>query len=253
MGKIRSKGVIQKGIPLCFKGLLKLPSYHTFEYSILKSIAMKPVYVLSLAYLFFTSFIACKGGEKKADENPAAAKTEQDTAPEQKTETPSFEKSLSLQGITFMVQTRGEGSIRQLTVNTRGLEGGDAPFELEIDGSVANAEVEDLDSDGYPELLIYTISAGSGSYGNLIAFSVLSGQSMVPVVFPDIADSPEVSEGYMGHDEFAVVETTLSRRFPIYKEGDPNSTPSGGTRQIAYKMEAGENAPVFRIHNITDY
>ena len=130
---------------------------------------------------------------------------------------------------------------------------GDDPYELEIDGAVTNAEVEDLNSDGHPELLIYTTSAGSGSYGNVIAFSVLSGRSMVSVVFPDIADSPEASQGYMGHDEFAVVETTLSRRFPVYKEGDPNSNPTGGTRQIAYKLEAGESAPVFRIQQITDY
>jgi hypothetical protein len=214
---------------------------------------MRPLVTLSISFLFTTSFIACKGGEKKPDENPPAATTEEAAAPEQKTETPSFEKTLSLQGITFMVQTRGEGSIRQLTVNTQGLEGSDGPFELEIDGSVANTEVEDLNSDGYPELLIYTSSAGSGSYGNVIAFSVLSGRSMVPVVFPDITDSPEASKGYMGHDEFTLVERTLARKFPIYKEGDSNSNPTGGTRQIAYKMEAGENAPVFRIDNITDF
>ena len=31
----------------------------------------------------------------------------------------------------------------------------------------------------------------------------------------------------MGHDEFSLVENTLSQRFPIYKEGDTNAEPSG--------------------------
>ena len=214
---------------------------------------MKKYSNLPLAFLFLISLIACKDQEKKPDAKPAEAGIEEAPAPQQEMESFSFERTLNLQGITFLVQTRGEGSIRQLLVQTEGLEGGDTPYELEIDGSVANAEVEDLNSDGSPELLIYTTSAGSGSYGNVIAFSVLGGRSMVPVVFPDIAESPEAVQGYMGHDEFAVVETTLSRRFPIYKEGDSNSDPTGGIRQISYKMEAGENSPVFRIHQITEY
>ena len=214
---------------------------------------MKTVFYLPLAFLFLVSFNACKDQEKKPDAIPVEEAAVEATTPVAEMEAMSFEKTLNLQDITFTVQTQGEGSIRKLTVQTQGLELGDDPYELEIDGAVTNAEVEDLNSDGHPELLIYTTSAGSGSYGNVIAFSVLSGRSMVSVVFPDIADSPEASQGYMGHDEFAVVETTLSRRFPVYKEGDPNSNPTGGTRQIAYKLEAGESAPVFRIQQITDY
>jgi len=59
--------------------------------------------------------------------------------------------------------------------------------------------------------------------------------------------------GYMGHDEFAIVETSLVRRFPIYKTGDSNSNPTGGTRQIQYKLKDGEGSRVFEIHKITVY
>jgi hypothetical protein len=44
----------------------------------------------------------------------------------------------------------------------------------------------------------------------------------------------------MGHDEFAVVENTLVRRFPVYKDGDSNAAPSGGVRQLQYKLKPGE-------------
>jgi len=44
----------------------------------------------------------------------------------------------------------------------------------------------------------------------------------------------------MGHDQFAVVETNLVRRFPLYNRGDSNANPTGGTRQVTYKLVPGE-------------
>jgi hypothetical protein len=58
--------------------------------------------------------------------------------------------------------------------------------------------------------------------------------------------SGKLAQGYMGHDQFAVVETTLMRRFPIYRPGDTNAKPTGGTRQISYKLVAGEAGFLFK-------
>jgi hypothetical protein len=44
----------------------------------------------------------------------------------------------------------------------------------------------------------------------------------------------------MGHDEFAVVERTLARRFPVYRDGDTNARPTGGMRQLQYRLMPGE-------------
>jgi hypothetical protein len=32
------------------------------------------------------------------------------------------------------------------------------------------------------------------------------------------------------------VETTLMRRFPVYRPGDSNAKPTGGTKQISYRL-----------------
>ncbi|MDF2377039.1 MAG: hypothetical protein P1U81_12405 [Verrucomicrobiales bacterium] len=45
----------------------------------------------------------------------------------------------------------------------------------------------------------------------------------------------------------------LARRFPVYKEGDSNAKPSGGTRQIQYKLKAGEAGWILRIDKVTAY
>ena len=48
------------------------------------------------------------------------------------------------------------------------------------------------------------------------------------------------SEGSMGHDQFAVVESNLVRRFPLYNRGDSNAKHTGGIRQVTYKLVPGE-------------
>lgn len=103
---------------------------------------------------------------------------------------------------------------------------------MDIDGQVVNAEIEGLNSDGYPEVLVYTVSAGSGSYGNVIGFSVNNGKSISQIYFPDIMDNAEASKGYMGHDEFTIIETTLVQIFGTYNEADANAIPTGNYRQI---------------------
>jgi hypothetical protein len=122
----------------------------------------------------------------------------------------------------------------------------------QLDGKVVDVEIEDLNSDAYPELVIYTQSAGSGSYGDVIAYSVNNGKSVSQVYLPPITDHPEASKGYMGHDEFTLIETTLARRFPIFWEGDTNSNPTGGLRQIQYKLVDGEASRRFVVNKITD-
>ncbi len=164
-----------------------------------------------------------------------------------------FQKILTLQDITFDITTIGDGSVSELTIEPTGLEIENQKIALEIEGQVVNAEIEDLNSDGFPEILIYTVSAGSGSYGDVIAYSVNNGKSISQIYFPDITENKEAGMGYMGHDEFAVVETSLVRRFPIYKSGDSNSNPTGGTRQIQYKLQDGEASRLFVIDNISEY
>lgn len=57
----------------------------------------------------------------------------------------------------------------------------------------------------------------------------------------------------MGHDEFAVVEGTFVQRFPIYKDTDTNVQPTGKTRQLQYKLKAGEAGWVLRLDKAVEY
>jgi len=209
---------------------------------------------IALTILVVIPMIGCKKDSEKS-------KTEENNIENistikgsiQKEQQTNFFKTLALQNISFDIKTSGGGSIRQLSIQPKGLEIDNQNIALEIDGEVVNAEIADLNSDGFPEILIYTMSAGSGSYGNVLGYSVNNGKSISQIYFPDIFKNKEASIGYMGHDEFAVIETSLARRFPIYKEGDTNNNPTGGTRQIQYKLKNGEASRLFIIDKISEY
>ncbi|MEB3326030.1 MAG: PliI family lysozyme inhibitor of I-type lysozyme [Cyanobacteriota bacterium] len=146
---------------------------------------------------------------------------------------------LQLQGVTFKVKAIGEGS--QQTLQVKASEAGKAfPTINElVDGTVTGVRVDDLNSDGRPELFVFVTGAGSGSYGEVRAWTAgRRGAILLPIVMPEL--SGPFAEGYMGHDRFELVETTLARSFPIYKPGDSNARPTGGTRQVNYKLVAGE-------------
>lgn len=200
------------------------------------------------------TIIACKNEKGKLNneqiENKEILRTENTTQEAQKI---VFQKTLTLQNITFALSATGEGSISELTIQPKGLEIDNQNITVELDGQVVDAEIEDLNSDGFPEILIYTTSAGSGSYGNVIGYSVNNGKSISEIYFPEISENKEASSGYMGHDEFAIIETTLARRFPVYKDGDTNNNPTGGTRQIDYKLKDGEASRQFVIAKISEY
>ena len=194
-------------------------------------------------------YFFCSGG---ATIGGKYSKINESLDPEQVDKT-SFTKVMNLQGIGFHVSSVEKNDKNTLTVFTFGLDGKEFNETFDIVGcQVTDAEVQDLNSDGSPELMVYTQSDGSGSYGNVIAFSVNNGKSMSQVYFPPVANNEKINKGYMGHDEFSVAETYLVQRFPVYNEEDSNSNPTGGIRQITYKLAEGEAMRRFEVVNITD-
>ena len=150
----------------------------------------------------------------------------------------SFQKSLDWNDDAFKVKASGD----KLTIRTFGMDEGDEVFEHTIDGRVTGADAADLDHDGFPEVVVYVTSVGSGSYGSVIAYSSNNGKSMSQVTFPPTAENPKISQGYMGHDTFTVAEDTFVQSFPVYRPGDTNAHPTGPTRQVQYALVDGESA-----------
>ncbi len=168
-------------------------------------------------------------------------------------ESDGFDKSLQLNGIQFHISSANNSSINTLTIKPAGLKIDNSVIVQEIDGMVTGAEIADINADGSPEIYIYIHSAGSGSYGNLVAYSANQKKSLSGIYLPPLMDNKLNSKGYMGHDEFSVVENSLVRRFPIYDKEDSNSNPTGGMRQLYYKLIAGEASWRLKLYNTREF
>jgi hypothetical protein len=95
------------------------------------------------------------------------------------------------------------------------------------------------------KLSLYTQSAGSGSYGKVVGFSPNKGKSISLIYFPELEMGTAAAKGYQGHDEFAIVESNLLRRFKTYQSDDANATPTGKIRQLTYQLKNGEASKKF--------
>lgn len=160
-----------------------------------------------------------------------------------------FRRNLNWNQFSFLIEVYN----KTLTIHPVGLSIDSRLVTHEIEGTVINAEIGDLNIDGFPEVLVYMQSAGSGSYGSLIGYSVNNGKSMSRIYLPEISENPKAKVGYMGHDEFAIVENTFVQRFPVYKPDDINANPTGGIRQLQYKLKNGEAMRQFILDRIVEY
>jgi hypothetical protein len=165
----------------------------------------------------------------------------------------AFDTTLTSKDISFRVTAANDSSAGTVTIVPSGLTVTNDTITQEIDGTVVGAEVADLDVNGWPELYVFTRSAGSGSYGSVIGYAVNNGKSLSAIFLPDITEDAKLAQGYMGHDEFSIVENTLARRFPIYAPGDANAAPSGKMRQVSYALAAGEAGWVLRSRDVTEF
>ena len=98
------------------------------------------------------------------------------------------------------------------------------------DGSIEEVYFSDVDKDKMLELIVFTRSAGSGGYGN-IDFYKLVEDTLIQEEFP-----LPIDDGYRGHDQISIKNGKLIRSYPIYKKGDSNVSPSGGSKTLEYNF-----------------
>ena len=78
-------------------------------------------------------------------------------------------------------------------------------FDYNLDQTIEDSDpikeviITDLDNNGFDELYIITVSSGSGSYGNVLAFASNRDKSLSRINFPEFQEGAKIFEGYMGH------------------------------------------------------
>jgi len=158
----------------------------------------------------------------------------------------SFNQTFTLHGIQFKVIAQG----KHLRIIPTGLKIDNSPIERDINGVVTGADIGDINVDGSPEIYIYIKGKDKGS---IIAYSANNKKSLSEIYLPPITDDPKLTKGYRGHDEFMMVEAIVAQRFPIYKDKDTDDKPTGGWRQMQYKLTQGEASWVLKLDKMLEF
>ncbi|MFW6307874.1 MAG: PliI family lysozyme inhibitor of I-type lysozyme [Campylobacterales bacterium] len=97
---------------------------------------------------------------------------------------------------------------------------------IQRDGEVYKAWVEPLEEGDF-RVWVQSVSAGSGSYGELDGF-VFDGDKLKKINIKKA--NKNLLSNYRGHDSYFFKDGVIYREFPIYKNSDSNANPTGGKK-----------------------
>ena len=104
---------------------------------------MKQLKTITIALVGALTIIACKNEQEKINKEQIESNEVLNIEnPIQEKQKIVFQKTLTLQNISFDIKTTGAGGISQLSMQTKGLEIDNQNIEIEIDGQVVDAEIE---------------------------------------------------------------------------------------------------------------
>jgi len=158
----------------------------------------------------------------------------------------SFKQNFELHGIGFQVTSQGN----KLRIIPSGLKLDNSPIERDINGVVTGADIGDINVDRSPEIYVYVKDAKGNM--SLIAYSANNKKSLSDIYLPPFTDDPQLAKGYRGHDDIAMVEGIIALRFPVYKDNDADDKPTGGWRQLQYKLVPGEASWQLKLDKTID-
>jgi hypothetical protein len=163
------------------------------------------------------------------------------------------DSTLKIGKVGYRVECKNKKYDRnELTVRPVGFESAAREMNFYINGRVAKAQVDDLNSDGYPDLVLFIYSDSNAVYGTVYAFMSEANKSITPAVLPDVMLDGKVNGGYKGHDQFSLMEGYLLQKFPIYVAGDNKDKPTGGTRVLLYQLGKNESGG-FKFNRVRTY
>lgn len=146
----------------------------------------------------------------------------------------AFRKEAACGSIRFVVTSPQARDGNRFTITPSGLAVSNEPLTVETEGQVVDVMAEDIDGDNSPEVAVIT-EQSPDQKRQAHVFTTFAGKSFGMVHFPPVADA-KLLAGYSGSDEFAFVENTFIRRFPLFESGQ--KTPK--TRQLQFKLKPGE-------------
>ena len=166
-------------------------------------------------------------------------------------QTAKYDSTLSVGNVGYHVSCNNKnGDQNEVFIRLIGFDHTARGFDFYLRGKVTRSVIDDLNNDGYPDLILQINSGTNGEFGSIYAFCSEKNKSVIPFSLPDVILDGKLSGGYKGHDTFSLLEGSLMQKFPIYKPGDDPDKPTGGSRVIRYQVISNERGGLkFKVEN----
>ncbi|HZK68693.1 MAG TPA: hypothetical protein VFC36_03750 [Paludibacter sp.] len=120
----------------------------------------------------------------------------------------------------------------------------ETPIVLKDINPIEKVIVSDLNKDGYDEIYITTRSIDTNSISELFGFASDKDNGLTQINLQNNRKDSEkggIFEGCLGHEIYKFEKEAIVLEFPIYKEKDGDSNPTGATRVITYALNSDKS------------
>lgn len=164
-----------------------------------------------------------------------------------------FSKKLTKNGVTFNVSLVSSQIASFLRIQPEGLKD-NSPVNHEINGFINDAAAEDLNGDGSPEIIVFTLEGEKNNVTWVIAYTAENKKTLEPITFPRIEDNPVISRGFRQPSDLKVEKGKLVQAFPVYKDVTAKAPEmTGNIREVRYNLEKHANAWIFIVDDVVEY
>ena len=148
----------------------------------------------------------------------------------------SHDKIEVMPGLTFDVLNWGKGADSLSSViilRSDTARNSSTAFNLEIEGKYIETFNTDMDTDGNPEIIIYTTSNKKYSPANVYCFEY-NGKEPSKIRFPDLTD--KTNKQYKGKDKFYIHDGKLRREFDLFDNMEDEKAKPVGKKVVEYSI-----------------
>lgn len=148
----------------------------------------------------------------------------------------SYSRNVQQKGVAFSISSRPASgcAVQIVTVDARRGNSKLAGFKADVDYLAQSAKAVDLNGDGVPELVVTSRTSG-GAVADALDVYWLNGEKLGRATVPEL----DGNSGYRGGDRFHFEGRLLVRTIPVYRDGDSDGKPTGGTRSLKYDFKDG--------------
>ncbi len=149
-------------------------------------------------------------------------------------------------GLTFDILNWGRGAdslSSVLILRSDTIKNSSTAYNFETEGKYIETFNTDMDTDGNPELIIYTTSNKKYSPANVYCFEY-SGEDPSKIRFPDLTD--KTKKQYKGKDKFYIYQGKLRREFELFDNMEDDKAKPIGKKVVEYSLR-GNNLDLTEI------